>query len=315
MKLFIDRLIDQINIKKSHVIVGLDPVYDNFPQSIRKESVISLKEIGNAIIKFNTELIYAIHDLVPAIKPQVAFYERYGIEGLKAFTKTVDYGKKKGLIVIEDAKRNDIGSTATAYSDGHIGKIKIFNQTKSVFDLDAITVNPYLGSDGIMPFINDIQRYQKGIFVLVKTSNPSSVELQDIKVLYKRKTYRLYEVVSKLVNEWGQKCIGKYGYSSVGAVVGATFPGDSKKLRKIMPHTYFLVPGYGAQGGGASDVINCFNNDGYGALIAASRSINYAFKNDKKFKDKDFADAAREAVIKMNKDINNELKKKKLLNW
>jgi len=313
--LFVDRLINHVTKKKSHVVVGFDPVYDYFPTSIKKEMDRNLKDISKAIIEFNFKLIDAIHDLVPAIKPQIAFYERYGIDGVKAFIKTVEYGKKKGLIVIEDAKRNDIGSTAAAYSDGHIGKITIFNKTEPIFDLDAITVNPYLGSDGIIPFINDVQKYQKGIFVLVKTSNPSSIELQDITVVYKWKRCKLYEVVSKLVNEWGLSCIGNHGYSSVGAVVGATFPNDSKRLRKLMPKSYFLVPGYGAQGGSASDVINCFNKDGYGALIAASRSINYAFKYDKRFKDNEFADAAREAVIKMNKEINEELKRNRLLSW
>lgn len=312
---FVDRLTELVAKKQSHIVVGLDPVYDNLPLTIKKEIDKNLKDISKAIIEFNFKLIDAIYDLIPAIKPQIAFYERYGMEGIKAFIRTVNYGKKKGLIVIEDAKRNDIGSTATAYSDGHIGKIRLFNQLKAIFDLDAITVNPYLGSDGILPFINDVQKYQKGIFVLVKTSNPSSTELQDIKVVYKREKYKLYEIVANLVNEWGLSCIGKCGYSSVGAVVGATFPNDSKRLRKLMPKAYFLVPGYGAQGGSASDIINCFNKDGYGALIAASRSINYAFKYDKRFKDNEFADAAREAVMKMNNEINKELQKAGLLNW
>ncbi|MCL4477407.1 MAG: orotidine-5'-phosphate decarboxylase [Nitrospirae bacterium] len=312
---FSDYLIANIIKKKSHVIVGLDPDYDNLPESIKGATPLSIKGICMAITEFNCRLIDAIYDLVPAIKPQIAFYERYGIEGIRAFIKTVKYGKKKGLIVIEDAKRNDIGSTAKAYSDGHIGKVRVDSHDASIFDVDAMTVNPYLGSDGILPFLDDVKTYSKGIFILVKTSNPSSVDLQDIKVRYEGQKARLYEVVAKLVNRWGSNTIGSFGYSSVGAVVGATFPRDARKLRKLMPKAYFLVPGYGAQGGKASDVINCFNKDGCGALIAASRSINYAYRHDKRFKDSQFAEAAREAVIGMNTEINNELRKNKLLNW
>lgn len=312
---FADKLINKVKEKKSHVVVGLDPDHENFPQTIKKMASRSIEDIGSAIIEFNLRLIEAIHDLVPAIKPQIAFYERYGIEGIKAFFKIVNYGKEKGLIVIEDAKRNDIGSTAGAYSDGHIGKVRIDSHDIPTFDVDALTVNPYLGSDGIFPFIRDVKKYSKGIFVLVKTSNPSSVDLQDIKLLYGGREQKLYEVVARLVNIWGGDTIGSSGYSSVGAVVGATFPQDAKILRKLIPNAYFLVPGYGAQGGKASDVVHCFNKDGYGALIAASRSINYAFKNDKKFKDHEFAEAAREAVIKMNNDINDSLRRNNLLNW
>ncbi|MFQ5454865.1 MAG: orotidine-5'-phosphate decarboxylase [Nitrospirota bacterium] len=314
MKKFIDRLIDKIKEKKSHVVVGLDPDYDNLPKPL-KDIANNLAGIGEAIFEFNRNIIDMVYDLVPAIKPQIAFYERYGIEGIMSFLKTVQYGKEKGLIVIEDAKRNDIGSTATAYSDGHIGRINVFNQKIPIFDVDAITINPYLGSDGILPFIKDVQNYQKGIFVLVKTSNNSSVEIQDINVILNEQTYKLYEVIAKLVNKWGENNIGIYGYSSIGAVVGATFPTVAKVLRKIMSNTYFLVPGYGAQGGTARDIIESFNKDGFGSLINASRSINFAYKHNRKFNDYQFADAAREAVIKMNKEINNELEKNNLLNW
>lgn len=312
---FIDRLIELVTKKQSHIVVGLDPVFESLPATIRKAANNNLRDISKAIVEFNFKLIDAVHDLVPAIKPQIAFYERYGVEGFNAFVKTINYGKKKGLIVIDDAKRNDIGSTAVAYSDGHIGRITICKQLKPIIDADAITVNPYLGTDGILPFLNDVQKYKKGIFVLVKTSNPSSIEIQDITVLHRNKKCRLYEVVANLVNLWSDKTIGKSEYSSVGAVVGATFPKEAKLLRKLMPKSYFLVPGYGAQGGKASDIVNCFNKDGYGALIAASRSINYAFRYDSRFKDSEFADAARESVIKMNEEINGELKKNKLLNW
>jgi len=313
---FADILIGQIRTKKSHVVVGLDPDFESFPNSIKSIAAgKSVRNISSAIAEFNIRLIDATHDLIPAIKPQIAFYERYGIEGIKAFVKTVKYAKKKGLIVIEDAKRNDIGSTAAAYSEGHIGKVKISARNVAVFDVDAITVNPYLGADGIFPFISDIKRYGKGIFVLVKTSNPSSVDLQDLTVVHNDSRKKLCEIVAKLVDEWGKNAIGNSGYSSIGAVVGATFPNDAKVLRELMPKSYFLVPGYGAQGGRASDIVTCFNNDGYGALIAASRSINYAFKYDNRFSDGQFADAAREAVKKMNREINDELQKHGLMHW
>ena len=316
-KPFIDKLIDHITEKKSHVVVGLDPVYENLPACLRfeKEGNINLRHIGDSIVEFNFKLIDAIYDLIPAVKPQIAFYEKYGIEGIKAFIKTISHAKKKGLIVIEDSKRNDIGSTAEAYSAGHIGRVKIGTKSKTIFDADAITVTPYLGSDGILPFIDDARKYQKGVFVLVKTSNPSSIEIQDIITIVGKKKIKLYEVVAELVDLWGRNITGSSGYSSLGAVVGATFPKEAKILRKLMPKACFLVPGYGFQGATASDVINCFNKDGYGAIISASRSINYAYKKDNRFAEKEFALAAREAVIKMNEEINNELKKVKLLKW
>lgn len=313
--MFIDNLIKKIIQKRSHIVVGLDPDYNNLPNYLKKNTQKKLKDICEVIIEFNCKIIDAVYDLVPAIKPQIAFYERYGIDGIKAFLKTVNYGKGKGLIIIEDAKKNDIGSTAVAYSEGHIGRVEISGQKMPIFDVDAITINPYLGSDGVLPFVRDVQSYQKGIFILVKTSNNSSVELQDIDVIHKGQTCKLYEIVAKLVHEWGKTVIGNYGYSSVGAVVGATFPKDAKILRKLMPNTYFLVPGYGAQGGKAEDIVCSFNNDGFGALISASRSINFAYKNSNKFSESQFADAAREAVIKMNNDINGGLQKASLLNW
>lgn len=310
MKSFIDNLIEKIQEKKSHVVVGLDPDYELMPKYIVNKTKM-LDDVTETIFEFNSSIIDSVCDLVPAIKPQIAFFERYGIAGIKAFEKTVNYGKQKGLIVIEDAKRNDIGSTAMAYSEGHLGKVEIDGQKISVFDVDAITVNPYLGSDSIDPFLHDVQKYQKGIFVLVKTSNQSSIEIQDTKIINDNgEKYKLYELIAKLVDKWGKPLIGNSGYSSVGAVVGATFPKDAEILRKLMPNNYFLVPGYGAQGGSARDVINCFNKDGYGALISASRSINYAYMSSTKHGDKDFSKATREAVIKMNSEINQLLKYK-----
>jgi len=311
---FTDALIKQIDRKRSHVVVGLDPSYDNLPTHL-KRSEESLSDIAVAIKMFTREIIDAVHEVVPAVKPQIAFFERYGIDGLKAFADTVEYAKQKGLIVIEDAKRNDVGSTAIAYSDGHIGRVKVGKGTIPIFDVDAITVNPYFGKDGIDPFLDDVVKYGKGIFILVKTSNQSSKDLQDVEVLQKGKILKLYEIVASLVDKWGSDIIGDYKYSSVGAVVGATFPKEAQRLRELMPRAYFLVPGYGVQGGKAADIVNFFNKDGYGALIAASRSIIYAFKQGRKYKDNEFAVAAREAVIQMNNDINDKLRTVGLLRW
>jgi orotidine-5'-phosphate decarboxylase len=313
--LFSDRLVQQIKNKRSHVIVGLDPNYSDLPKCVRKGSVTTLRKVGKAISEFNRVLIDAIFDLVPAVKPQIAFYERYGIEGIKAFIETVGYAKERGLIVVEDAKKNDIGSTATAYSEGHIGKVTVNGHSFPVFDVDAITVNPYLGTDSMLPFLREAKDNGKAIFVLVKTSNPSSTDLQDLEVIVLGRKMRLYERVAALVNDWGRETVGQSHYSSVGAVVGATFPRDAKILRKAMPHTYFLVPGYGVQGGKAEDVVHCFNKDGYGALVAASRSINYAYKYSTEYKDNEFAEAAREAVRTMNNEINGQLQKLKRLHF
>ena len=315
MESFINRLLAKIRLKQSHVVVGLDPVHEFLPETIIKNRKDTLERIGSAIIDFNQAIIDAIYDLVPAIKPQIAYYERYGIEGIKAFVETVKYAKKKGLIIIEDAKRNDIGSTANAYSDGHIGKVSIKGEDVPVFDVDAITVTPFLGLDGILPFIKDSEKYSKGIFILVKTSNPSAPDLQDLTIQTASGQVKLYEILAQFVNKWGSNLIDDSGYSAVGAVVGATYPNDAKILRKLMPHNYFLVPGFGAQGGGVNDIINSFNEDGYGALISASRSINYAFNDSTKYGDSDFDKAARETVKNMNNEINNALSIKGILNW
>ncbi len=260
-------------------------------------------------------IIDAVYDLIPAVKPQIAFYERYGIHGIKAFIETISYAKEKGLIVIEDAKRNDIGSTAKAYADGHIGCIEINNENVSIFGVDAITVTPYLGSDGIIPFIDNCRKYSKGIFILVKTSNPSSYEFQDLLVKDQGNFSKLYEVIAKFVNKLGDELVDDSNYSPIGAVVGATYPNEANILRKLMPHSYFLVPGYGAQGANADDIVNCFNNDGLGALVSSSRGINYAYINSEKYNEKNFDNAARDAVKSMNYNINNSLRNKGKLNW
>lgn len=311
--MFIDLLIDAIKEKDNPTVVGLDPKLDLIPQFIKekafKEHGANLKGAAQAIIEFNKGLIDALYDIVPAVKPQLAYYEMYGIEGLMAFEQTVKYAKEKGMIVIADGKRNDIGTTAESYSAGFLGKTRISEDVlQPVFDVDALTVNPYLGVDGIKPFIDDCKKYQKGIFVLVKTSNKSSGQLQDILT---DKGKSIYEVVAELVEEWGRNLRGKYGYSSVGAVVGATYPNQAKILRKEMKHAYILVPGYGAQGGTARDVAHSFDGEGLGAIVNASRSIMCAYMSDNwkdQYSVEKYADASRAEAIRMRDDINSVIK-------
>ncbi len=311
--MFIDKLIEAVKEKDNPSVVGLDPKIEYVPAFIREKSYkkygTNLKGTVEAILSFNKKIIDAVYDIVPAIKPQLAYYEMYGLEGLKAFEKTVDYAKGKGLIVIADGKRNDIGSTAEAYSAAYLGKINLGNgMEESVFDVDALTVNPYLGIDGIKPFVDDCKKYKKGMFVLVKTSNKSSGQIQDI---YTQKDESIYEIVAEYVEEWGKALRGQYGYSSVGAVVGATYPNQAKILRKIMKHSYILVPGYGAQGGTARDVAHSFNGDGLGAIVNASRSIMCAYQSDEwrnTYGEAKFADACRAEAIRMRNDINSIIK-------
>lgn len=317
-KHFSDRLLSEIDRKKSVVIVGLDPDYQKIPLSIRPAaSSIKADELSiaaEAIFAFNKCIIDIVAPYVPAVKPQIAFYERYGVAGIRAFAETVNYAKQKNLIVIEDAKRNDIGHTAQAYADGHIGVVKIGeNSERAVFNVDAITINPYLGIDGIKPFIDSAAKYGKGIFILVKTSNPSSTELQDL--FLNEKEIRLYEYVATFVNKWGKALIGLRGYSSVGAVVGATFQKHAKALRKIMPNTIFLVPGYGAQGASAKDIVGCFNKDGYGAIISASRSIIYPHGENLEISENSFKESVENAIEVMNNDIKNALKEVGSIPW
>jgi orotidine-5'-phosphate decarboxylase len=304
MKNFADKLIEQIKTKKSVVCVGLDPRLSQIPSFIQKkalkENKNKLKAAAEAIIEFNKGIIDAVHDIVPAVKPQIAFYELFGEEGIRAFRETIEYAKSKGLIVIADVKRNDIGSTAEAYAQSFIGKTDVFGDKMSVFDADAITITPYLGWDGIKPFVERCKKYGKGIFVLVKTSNPSSGDIQD---LCMKDENTVYEIIGNYLESWGADELGESGYSSIGAVVGATYPDQSAKLRKIMPTSFFLVPGYGAQGGGVDDVKPCFNDDGLGAIVNSSRGIIFAYEKSDKYGEKDYAKAAREAAQKMNKDL------------
>lgn len=255
----IDKLIDKIKEKDNPTVIGLDPRYDIIPDCIKNKYSQDLEGAGKAIIEFNKALIDAVYDIIPAIKPQIAFYEMFGIYGMKAFEETCKYAKEKGMIVIADMKRGDIGTTAKAYSNASIGKTKIGEINHSIYDVEFVTVNPYLGTDGVIPFIEDCKEYGKGIFVLVKTSNKSSGELQD---LVTEDGEKIYIKVAKLVNEWGKELIGKYGYSSISSVVGATYPKQLEELRKVMPHSYFLIPGYGAQGGKAEDIALGFDDKG-----------------------------------------------------
>lgn len=278
------------------------------PEHITKEAFAqygeTLEGAAEAIWQYNKGIVDAIYDLVPAVKPQVAMYEQFGIPGMEAFKKTADYCRKKGLVVIGDVKRGDIGSTSAAYATAHLGKVKIGTKELPVFDEDFATVNPYLGSDGIKPFLEECKKEKKGIFILVKTSNPSSGEFQDKLIDGKP----LYEQVAQKVAQWGEECMGD-AYSYVGCVVGATYPEMGKVLRSIMPKQYILVPGYGAQGGKASDLAPYFNKDGLGAIVNSSRGIIAAYKQEKyaEFGPEHYADASRQAVLDMKDDINKAL--------
>lgn len=302
----ISKLIEQIRKKNAPVVVGLDPTLSNIPKHITDKAVKdhgeSFEAAGAAILEYNKALVDAFYDLVPAVKPQIAMYEQFHLPGLMAFTETVNYCREKGLIVIGDVKRGDIGSTSTAYANAHIGKIKIGDTVLSAFDEDFCTVNPYLGSDGIKPFIDACNENDKGIFVLVKTSNPSSGEFQD-RVLHDEDS-TLYEAVGFKVAEWAKQSMDG-SYSNIGAVVGATYPKMGEILRRIMPNSYILVPGYGAQGGRGADLAPFFNEDGLGAIVNSSRGIIAAYKTEKyaKYGEDGFADAARAAVIDMIEDI------------
>lgn len=295
----IDILIDKIKEKNNPTVAGLDPKADYIPEEIKKSAFERFGEtfegISEAIFEFNKILIDSLYDIVPAVKPQAAYYEMYGIPGIECMHKTIEYAKSAGMYVILDAKRGDIGTTSEAYATAYLGKTKIGEKSISAYDADCMTVNPYLGTDGVMPFVNECTENKKGIFVLVKTSNKSSGELQDLKSGGKY----IYEHMAELVKKWGSDLVGTNGYSSVGAVVGATYPEQAASLREQMPRTYFLVPGYGAQGGGAKDVAPCFNKDGLGAIVNASRSIMCAYMKN----GGTVGEAARAEAIRMREDI------------
>lgn len=307
----INTLVDKIASLNAPVVVGLDPMLDYVPEYIQngafEEYGETLEGAAEAIWQFNKAIVDATYDLIPAVKPQIAMYEQFGIPGLSAFAKTCDYCKSKGLVVIGDIKRGDIGSTSGAYATGHLGKVQVGKKQYSGFSEDFVTVNPYLGTDGVKPFVDVCKEENKGIFVLVKTSNPSSGEFQDQLV----DGTPLYELVARKVVEWGEECMGD-SYSNVGCVVGATYPEMGKVLRKLMPKTYILVPGYGAQGGKAEDLVHYFNADGLGAIVNSSRGIIAAYKQEKyaSYGEKNFADASRQAVIDMIEDISGAIAKR-----
>ncbi len=307
----INKLVEKIQKTNAPIVVGLDPMLQYIPSHIMKAAIEAygetLEAAGEAIWQYNKGIVDAVYDLIPAVKPQIAMYEQFGIPGLVAFKKTVDYCKEKGLVVIGDVKRGDIGSTSAAYATAHLGKVTIGSKSYVPFAEDFATVNPYLGSDGVKPFVDVCKEEKKGIFVLVKTSNPSSGEFQDQIVNGKP----LYEMVGAKVAEWGEACMGD-SYSYVGAVVGATYPEQGKILREIMPKAYILVPGYGAQGGKGKDLVHFFNKDGLGAIVNSSRGIIAAYKNEQyaKFGEAAYADASRQAVIDMIEDIQSALANK-----
>ena len=305
----INKLINKIQKTKAPIVVGLDPMLSYVPEHIQKKAFAeygeTLEGAAEAIWQFNKEIVDKTYDLIPAVKPQIAMYEQFGIEGLKAYKKTVDYCKSKDLVVIGDIKRGDIGSTSAAYAVGHLGKVQVGSKTYAGFDEDFATVNPYLGSDGVKPFIDVCKQENKGLFILVKTSNPSSGEFQDQKIDGKP----LYELVGEKVAQWGEEHMGESGYSYVGAVVGATYPEQGEILRKVMPTSFILVPGYGAQGGKGKDLVHFFNEDGLGAIVNSSRGIIADYKQEAyaKFGAENFGDASRAAVEAMIADIQGAL--------
>lgn len=304
----INKLVSKIKEQNAPIVVGLDPMMKFIPQHLQDAAFEqygeTLEGAAEAIWQFNKEIIDNIYDIVPAVKPQIAMYEQFGIEGMKAFKKTVDYCHEKDMVVIGDVKRGDIGSTSEAYAVAHLGRVKVGSKVISPFNEDFATVNPYLGSDGIDPFIKVCKEEKKGIFILVKTSNPSSGEFQD-QLINGRP---LYEMVGEKVAQWGEECMGD-DYSYVGAVVGATYPEMGAVLRKVMPKAYILVPGYGAQGGKGADLVNFFDKDGLGAIVNSSRGIIAAYAKDEyaKFGAKNFGEASRQAALDMIKDIQGAL--------
>ena len=298
-----DRLIENIIEKQNPTVAGLDPKLDYVPASVRGACFAqygkTLEGAAAALLAFNKAIIDQIYDIVPAIKPQAAYYEMYGWQGVRALAETIAYAQQKGMFVMTDGKRNDIGTTMEAYATAHLGTTDVAGEAIDAFGADALTVNGYLGTDGIRPLVKICQEKDKGIFVLVKTSNPSSGELQDLKLT---NGASVYEQMGRMCEQWGEALPGKYGYSGVGAVVGATYPEQLKEMREKAPHTFFLVPGYGAQGGGAQDAKNAFDKNGLGAIINSSRGIMCAWKKQGLTED-DFAAAARSEALRMKADI------------
>ena len=308
----LDRLIEKIVEKQNPTVAGLDPKLSYIPDFIKEEAFAkygkTLEGAAEAILVYNKALIDALCDIVPAVKPQAAYYEMYGWQGVRALTETIAYAKSKGMFVITDGKRNDIGTTMEAYATAHLGVTDVDGTEAAAFGADALTVNGYLGADGIVPVINVSKKMDTGMFVLVKTSNPSSGELQNLEL---EGSETIYLHMGNLCEEWGKELMGKYGYSGVGAVVGATYPQQLTELRKELTHTFFLVPGYGAQGGTAKDIAGAFDSNGLGTIVNSSRGIMCAWQKEDGCKPEDFAAAARREAEKMKKlltDVTGEIK-------
>lgn len=301
----IDNLIEKIKQTNNPTVIGLDPRYEMLPKCVTDKYPKTLEGVAEAIIEFNKKLIDNTCDIIPAAKVQIAFYEMYGIPGMKAFKETCKYAKEKGMVVIADIKRGDIGSTATGYSNAFLGRTPIGEKEEAIYDVDFVTVNGYMGTDCVKPFIEDCKKYNKGIFILVKTSNPSSGELQDLKL---QNGQEVYAQMAELVEKWGEELRGVNGYSSIAAVVGATYPEQLSQIREIAPHTYFLIPGYGAQGGKASDIALGFDKNGLGGIVNASRSLMCAYKSDKwkdEFDEENYAKATRAEAVRMRDELNS----------
>ncbi|MBQ4397492.1 MAG: orotidine-5'-phosphate decarboxylase [Clostridia bacterium] len=302
-----NRLIDKIVEMNNPTVAGLDPKLDYVPSYIREKAFgqygQTLEAAAEALYEFNVGLIDALYDVVPAVKPQMAYYEMYGWQGVRTFDRTVKYAQSKGMYVITDGKRNDIGATMEAYATGHLGLTDVGGQSFAAFGADALTVNGYLGTDGIKPLLEVCAAQDKGIFVLVKTSNPSSGELQDLSL---SSGETIYNRMAAMCDEWGKALPGRYGFTGVGAVVGATYPEQLAELRAAHPSLFFLVPGYGAQGGGAKGLVGAFNSDGLGAIVNSSRAIMCAYKKEG-CDEQDFAGAARREALRMKDDINSVL--------
>lgn len=298
----IDRLIQKIKEVQNPTVVGLDPTYAMIPSFIKEEMLETYgktpKAVAEMFLKFNKGILDEVAPLIPAVKPQIAMYEQYGLEGLRAYIETIAYAKSKGLVVIGDIKRGDIASTAAAYA-GHIAGVDVEDVHFDLWQEDAVTLNPYMGFDGIEPFIEACNKYDRGLFILVKTSNPSGVEIQDLMI----DGIPVYDKTADLVSKWGELTMGNMGYSRIGAVVGATYKEQGMELRKRMPHTFFLVPGYGAQGGKAEDLKDYFDKDGNGIIVNSSRGIIAAYKKDSELTEKEFAIASKKAVIAMRDDL------------
>lgn len=311
---FADRLLAAVEAKRNPSVVGLDSDFNRLPAGLRERYRQRYSEpfqaASECLLEFNRQILAAVADVVPAVKIQIAFYEQLGVLGMEVFQETVALAREAGLIVIGDAKRNDIGNTSQAYSRAFLGRIELFGEALPIFDVDALTVNAWFGSDGVAPLLADVERYGKGIFILVKTSNASSGELQDLDCGGKP----VYERMAELTDTWGRALTGRRGYSAVGAVVGATYPREAERLRAWMPNAILLVPGYGAQGGTADDVMPCFNREGTGALVNSSRDILFAWQKAD-LPEAEFAAAARAAAVRMREALRESMTRAGIYPW